>query len=65
MTDKSLIARAAGGDNRIREIIYEKYYHHVYRYCVYRTGSLHDARREILTQDYLAQVIQSQLGTIK
>ena len=43
MTDKSLIARAASGDDRIREIIYEKYYHHVYRYCVYRTGSLHDA----------------------
>lgn len=44
MKDTSLVARAADGDDRIREIIYEKYYDHVYRYCVYRTGSLHDAQ---------------------
>ena len=44
MKGTGMITRAAGGDDRIRKIIYEKYYDHVYRYCVYRTGSLYDAQ---------------------
>ena len=49
MTDKNAIARADGEDDRIRAMIYDKYYDHVYRYCVYRTGSLYDAQD--LTQE--------------
>ncbi|MBQ9079700.1 MAG: RNA polymerase sigma factor [Clostridia bacterium] len=49
MTDKRMVVRARDGDSKTREALYKKYYGDVYRYCVYRVGSLYDA--EDLTQD--------------
>lgn len=42
MTAKSLIAKSIAGDSDARAAIYQRYYGDVYRYCVYRTGSLYD-----------------------
>ncbi len=42
MTAKNIIQKGIAGDRDARAAIYEKYYGDVYRYCVYRTGSLYD-----------------------
>ena len=49
MTAKKLIEQGMGGDSDARAAIYQKYYGDVYRYCLYRVGSLYDA--EDLAQD--------------
>lgn len=49
MTEKTMISRVRDGDTDVRDELAEKYYGDVYRYCVYRTGSVRDA--EDLTQE--------------
>lgn len=49
MTDKTLISRIRSGELDNIDILTQKYYDDVYRYCVYRSGSLTDA--EDLTQE--------------
>lgn len=49
MTDKVTVRRIRNGESDKKDELAEKYYPDVYRYCVYRTGSMLDA--EDLTQE--------------